>query len=90
MGSGCIVQTRFAFSTVTTHTKFMATHGMKTFGTRRKRKMHNHKEERLQVLVDFYRADWLAMIKQIEEAEERAAYWHDQYMNSVTGSNVKV
>ncbi len=52
--------------------------------------MHNHKEERLQVLVDFYRADWLAMIKQIEEAEERAAYWHDQYMNSVTGSNVKV
>jgi hypothetical protein len=52
--------------------------------------MHNHKEERLQVLVDFYRADWLAMIKQIEEAEERAAYWHDQYMKSVTSSDVKI
>jgi outer membrane murein-binding lipoprotein Lpp len=59
--------------------------------------MRSHKEDRLQtqveklqVLVDFYREDWQAMIKQLEEAEERAAYWHDQYMNSVTGSNVKV
>lgn len=59
--------------------------------------MRSHKEERLQtqveklqVLVDFYREDWQAMIKQLEEAEQRAAYWHDEYKKSVLGSDVKV
>ena len=59
--------------------------------------MHDHKKENLeeqlskmQTLVGFYREDWKAMIKQLEEAEERSAYWHDQYMKSVTGSDVKV
>jgi hypothetical protein len=45
---------------------------------------------KLQIIVDFYRDDWKAMIKQLEEAEERAAYWHDEYVKSVMGSNVKV
>lgn len=47
--------------------------------------MRSHKEERLQtqveklqVLVDFYREDWQAMIKQLEEAEQRAEHWYEE------------
>ena len=45
---------------------------------------------KLQTLVDFYRDDWKAMIKQLEESEERAAYWHDEYVKSIMSSDVKV
>jgi len=47
--------------------------------------MQSHREKnleeqvsKLQVLVDFYRADWLAMIKQIEEAEKRSDHWYEE------------
>ena len=59
--------------------------------------MRDHKKEnlemqviKLQAIVNFYRDDWKAMIKQLEESEERAAYWHDEYKRSVLGSDVKV
>lgn len=47
--------------------------------------MHDHKKEnlemqviKLQAVVDFYRDDWKAMIKQLEEAEERADHWYEE------------
>jgi hypothetical protein len=47
--------------------------------------MHDHKKEnlemqviKLQAIVDFYRDDWKAMIRQLEDAETRADHWYEE------------